>query len=86
MAPGSYDKLMSASASGKNVGVSELRKITLVASLGKINNVGSVRAQKFRKGCAWGQRQINERLRVLEKCYSLRIAQNRTSSIIRQYK
>ena len=74
---------MSTSARAKKVVASELREIAPIVSLGQINNIGIDRAQKFKKECSQEQRQINERESVGEKGSSLRIARNRTSSIIR---
>ena len=86
MAPGRNSKLTSASVRAKKVQVSELHEIAPVASLGKIKNIGSDNARKFKKECSREQRQINERERVREKGSSLRIARNPTSCNIRPNK
>ena len=48
-APRSNDKLMSTSTRAKKVGVSELREIAPVASVGQIIKIGTDRAQKFKE-------------------------------------
>ena len=87
-APGSNGKLISTCARAKKVAVLELCEIAPVASLGQINNIASDRAQKFKKDYPREQRQIKdrERLCVCIKCWSLRIARNHKSSIIRPNK
>ena len=70
----------------KKVGLTELREITRVLSLGQINNIGHECARKFKKECFREQRQINERERAREKYWKLRIEQNRASKIIRPNK
>ena len=81
-APWSYGKLKSARSRTKNVGVSELREVARVVSLGQINNIGNDGARKF-KVCSQEQLQINKRLCVHEKGWNIRIARNRAKSIIR---
>ena len=73
-------------ARAKKVVVSELHEIALVASLGQINNIGSDRVRKFKMECSQVQWQIKESERAREKCWSHRIARNRSSSIIRPNK
>ena len=74
----SNGKLTCASARAKNFAVSDLREIAFVASLGQIYNIASDRARKFKEDCTREQRQINAHERTCEKCWSLRIARNRT--------
>ena len=73
-------------ARANKVRVSELREIAPVASLGQIIYIGSDRTRKLQKDYAREQRKIKERERTREKFWSLRITQNRTSSIIRPNK
>ena len=61
MAPESNGKSTRVSKCAKNVAVLDLREIAPVESIGQINNIGSDRAQKFKKDVSRDQRQINER-------------------------